>query len=243
VYPNHVAYSTLHLTEPLSAFLVLLAVSLILRSNTMLAIGASGLVIGLAALVRPMLILLPLALAIWYWRVVPNRAGAILRTVLGGLVTVVAVSPWVIRNHEVTGRWTTLSTSGGHVFWMGNNPLAFGGYRHERAISEMLRVGEQIDYDQGYRLGFEASAEAPVQAAVRVVRKLTYLAALETDGVLWNLKGLDRATPLWLQLVLLGITNACYVAVVVLAILACCGVPHEILRQLCSSFLPATSSS
>jgi hypothetical protein len=60
VYPNHVAYSTLHLTEPLSAFLVLLAVLLILRSNTMLAVGASGVVIGLAALVRPMLIILPI---------------------------------------------------------------------------------------------------------------------------------------------------------------------------------------
>jgi 4-amino-4-deoxy-L-arabinose transferase-like glycosyltransferase len=218
-YPNHVVYSTLHLTEPLSTFLLLLAVFLSLRPNSLLAVGATGVVIGLASLVRPLFILLPGALAIWYWRIVPGRAGALLRTAMVGLFTVLAVSPWVIRNHAVTGRWLTLSTNGGRVFWMGNYPGAFGGYKHDREINNKLRVGDSLNYDEGYRLGMDAILDAPVEAGVRIVRKLTYLVALETDGVLWNLKGLERTTPLWSRLLLLGLANACYLAVVPFAIL------------------------
>lgn len=219
VYPNHVAYSTLHLTEPLSVFLLLLAVLLLLRPNNLVAVAACGLVIGLTSLVRPMLILLPIALAFWYWRFVPSRVGALYRTALLGAFTAMTVSPWVIRNHELTGRWTTLSTSGGYAFWVGNHPGAFGGYKHDRAVTMMLRDGDRRDYEKGYQLGVDAILDAPIQAGVRAMAKLTHLFALETDGVLWNLKGLDRTTPLLLRLVLLGITNACYVIVALVAIL------------------------
>ena len=218
-YPNHIAYSTLQLSEPLSVFLLLAAVLLIIRTDRLSVIAAAGLLLGLVALVRPMLILLPLALGFWFWRIVPGGAVAVVRTAVLGVFTLIAVSPWVIRNHSVNGRWTTLSTSGGDAFWVGNHPAAFGGYKHHPSVREMLQVGDRRDYDKGYRLGLDAIRDAPLQAGVRAMKKLTHFVALETDGVLWNLKGLDQTAPRWLQLVLLGIVNAGYVAVAVLSIL------------------------
>jgi hypothetical protein len=91
-----------------------------------------------------------------------------------------------------TGNWTVLSTNGGHVFWMGNHPGAFGGYAYKQEIDELLREGNSYDYSRGYRLGLAAIAAAPLQAGFRAMQKLTYFFALETDGVPWNLKGLRQ---------------------------------------------------
>jgi 4-amino-4-deoxy-L-arabinose transferase-like glycosyltransferase len=219
IYPNHVFYSTLHLTEPLSTFLLILAVLFLLRPSSLFSVAAAGVLLGLAALVRPVFILLPAVLAFWYWRVYPTRRGAMVRTGITGILALAAVSPWLIRNHSVTGRWTTVSTTGGHNFWVGNYRGAFGGYKHDRAINDSLLVGGQRDYDRGYRLGLEAIKQAPLRAAARVLSKLTYFVALETDGALWNLKGLPEKPPTWLTILLLAAANLSYVAVVSLATL------------------------
>lgn len=219
IYPNHVFYSTLHLTEPLSTFLLILAVLFLIRSSSLLSVAVAGLLLGLAALARPVLILLPAVLALWYWRVYPTLRGALVRTVITAVAALAAVSPWVIRNHSLTGQWTTLSTTGGHNFWVGNYRGAFGGYKHDPAINEQLLVDGQRDYERGYRLGLEAIKDAPLQAGARFLWKPTYFVALETDGALWNLKGFDEAPPMWLRLLLLALANVSYVVVVTLAIL------------------------
>jgi len=236
VYPNHVFYATLYLTEPLFTLFLAVAVALTLQGCTrgMAATAAGGLVLGLAALVRPVVLLLPLALPLWYRRLGLRWRGVLARTLVMGLCTLLAVSPWLIRNHALTGNWTTIATNAGYVFWSGNNPDALRGGADSEEINKQLQVDSEVNFARGFRLGVRAIAAAPLRAGARIVQKLSYFFGLETDGALWNLKGLPTPPPLAVTLLLLGVANAAYVFMLAFAVLGLLGTPR---RQPLSSLL------
>lgn len=81
----------------------------------------SGLLTGLAILVRPAMVFFVPFAALW---MVARRAyGA---AAVFALVAVLVVAPWTIRNHRVYGRWIAVASEGGVTFWTGNHPLAKG---------------------------------------------------------------------------------------------------------------------
>ena len=240
LYPTHVFYATLFLTEPLFALLFLGLVALLVQGavkGTARSAG-SGVAIGLAALVRPVILLLPMALPVWYWSQGSRRGTSLARALLVLLCALTVVSPWLMRNHAFTGRWTTISTSGGHNFWMGNYPGAFGGIAYRGSIMEHLRDGSEVDYSRGYRLGLAAISASPGHAAVRVLQKISYFFALETDGVIWNLKGLAQPPPIAVTLVLLAAANVAYLFVLSFSVLGLLCTPLK--NPLASLFLVAT---
>jgi len=149
----------------------------------------------------------------------------------------IAVSPWLVRNHGVTGRWI-ISTEGGQNFWMGNYPGAFGGYAYRQEINERLWDGSGYDFSRGYRLGLAAITASPLRAGIRVLQKMSYFFALETDGVLWNLKGLAQPPPMGVTLMLLGAANAAYLFVLSFAVLGLMSTPSK--NPLASLFLVVT---
>jgi len=224
VYPTHVFYSTLYLTEPLFTFLLVAAVALLHRRGppTSVRFMAAGLMLGLAALVRPVVLLFPLTLPVWFRFQGWSTTQILHRTAMVGICTLVAASPWAMRNHAFTQSWFAISTNGGRNFWMGNYPGAFGGYAYPREIARQLHSGPGSDYldsSAGYRLGLAAIEASPTRAAVRALQKVSYFFALETDGVLWNVKGLQRPPPLAVTLALLSVANATYLFVMGFAVL------------------------
>jgi len=239
VYPTQVFYSTLYLTEPLFALLFVASVALLLKSTERgtAPIAGGGFAIGLAALVRPVILLLPLALPVWYWRIGLRRNTTLVRTLLVLSCMLIAVSPWLVRNHGVTGRWI-ISTEGGQNFWMGNYPGAFGGYAYRQEINERLWDGSGYDFSRGYLLGLAAITASPLRAGIRVLQKMSYFFALETDGVLWNLKGLAQPPPMGVTLMLLGAANAAYLFVLSFAVLGLMSTPSK--NPLASLFLVVT---
>ncbi|HEX3175551.1 MAG TPA: glycosyltransferase family 39 protein [Methylomirabilota bacterium] len=214
IYPNHVFYTSLHLTEPLFTLLLLAAAWCLLRSGprTRPFLLAAGLLFGVATLIRPAIALFPLALPIWFrQRATPARAALGHAGIVIGTMVLV-VMPWVVRNHRVSGHWE-LASSGGHNFWIGNNPKALGGYVHDRATNAALSSGGTREFSRGYRLGLQTIANDPARAALRCLQKVSYFVALETDGLLWNVKGLERPWPMWVLASALSVANAAYVVV------------------------------
>jgi 4-amino-4-deoxy-L-arabinose transferase-like glycosyltransferase len=236
VYPTHVFYSTLYLTEPLFTLLVVIAMLLTWRS---LASGAAvmiaaGAVLGLAAYVRPMILLFSVVLPLWYWREKWLFRRAIAGAALAAGGTLIVVSPWLVRNHGLTGSWTQIATEGSYNLWVGNYPGALGGYAHRRDIHDPVQNGGIYDYSRDYRLARSAIAASPGRALLRGVQKASYFFALETDGVLWNFKGLARSPPWVVGMMLLGLANAAYIWVVGFAVLGLLGTSrsHPLARLL-----------
>ena len=222
LYPTHVMFSTLSLTEPLFTILLLGAISCLLlqRQSGPIRAVLAGLLLGIAVLVRPLMVLLPLLLPLGLLEKGEDRRQALLVSLLVLVTTLAIVSPWLWRNHQLTGRWTSLTTSGGFNFWVGNNPDARGGYVPREDVEAALGVGDGFDWHGGYSMGLDAIRSDPVAAFQRLPLKVSHLVALETDGVLWNLKGCDPAPPLRVTLLLLFLANAAYLIVLGTASLA-----------------------
>lgn len=212
LYPTHVMYSTLRLTEPLFALLLLGAIGCLAlpRQPGVIETVLAGLLLGLAVLTRPLIVLLPFLLPFGLAAKRMGRGRAVATAFLILLTTLLTISPWLVRNHQLTGRWTTLTTSGGFNFWAGNNSEARGGYVRRGEIEASLGVGDDFDWHRGYGLGLNALREDPLGALKRLPLKVSHFVALETDGVLWNLKGFAQSPGLSAVLILLFLANVAY---------------------------------
>lgn len=110
--------------------LLILALDRAARRPT-LAVGLGvGLLFGLAALLDPVVLAaVPFALVWLAWR---SEGAAAARTrvpiaALAGLL--VALSPWMVRNHGVFGRLVPVKSNFGNELFVGNNPFSVGDHR------------------------------------------------------------------------------------------------------------------
>lgn len=94
------------LATPLSLLLLLVLLERAPSPGRAVAVGA---LFGLILLVRPSGLYLVPAIAVAFALAVGLRRGLVL-TGVALLVAVLVVSPWLIRNHSLTGSWTYLST-------------------------------------------------------------------------------------------------------------------------------------
>lgn len=88
-----------------------------------------GALVGVGALMRPNVLLLPVALVCW-WRwgtCLPTRK-AVARAALCLTVAMVTILPWSIRNLSVHKVFVPVSTNGGVNLWIGNNEYATGDW-------------------------------------------------------------------------------------------------------------------
>jgi 4-amino-4-deoxy-L-arabinose transferase-like glycosyltransferase len=87
----------------------------------------AGLLLGVATLVRANTIGLFPGLALGLVLALRRaRRGVLAPALVFGLGLGLAIAPWMIRDHQVMGRWFFISTGGGRQFWLGNNPAANG---------------------------------------------------------------------------------------------------------------------
>ena len=222
IYPNHVFYSALALTEPFAALLTLVTVALILRierGGVGLAV-VTGILMAVLILTRPVLTLFPLVACGWLLsrREVARRAVRL--SVVMGLVAAAGISPWIVRNHREFGTWTELSANGEYTFHEGNISGALGSFHRSAPALEQLLPKTAYHGGLGYRMGWANIVRDPVGMVQRMPQKLSYFVALETDGALWTIKGLPLQPSLASILILLLASNIAYVCVVAGALLA-----------------------
>jgi 4-amino-4-deoxy-L-arabinose transferase-like glycosyltransferase len=134
INPFLIYFSGLILSETLFVALLMWGMLLIIRAREPWRIGwiAGGLLLGVAALVRPSAIALPVLIAIL--AAVANHApGRVYRSRwpapvgLGMLlITLLVLFPWALRNRIMLGEWIWTSTNAGVTKYDGFNPDADG---------------------------------------------------------------------------------------------------------------------
>lgn len=193
IWPTLVMYPTILASELPFLFLTLLALdawsspALGLIPRALLA----GLVLGLAALVRPQALLLPLVYAGGMPLTTREKSVDQLRCiVLAGVVMALVIAPWTWRNYKLYGEPVLISTNGGVTLWIGNSPGSDG--RFKRFPKEYSQLPEN---ERARVLGQEAKdyiLQDPAAFGVRAIRKLLYLYANESVGVGWNSLGIRQ---------------------------------------------------
>jgi 4-amino-4-deoxy-L-arabinose transferase-like glycosyltransferase len=150
-----------------------------------------GALYGIGALANPtMLAFLPFC-GLWIWRQryrrgLPSLAGVM----LSSLVFFVAISPWVIRNYEVFGRFVFLRDDFGLQFRLGNWKGADGMLMaylqpnlNKLELDRFQRMGELAYSDACKKEAFDWVRENPARFAVISLKRFFYY---------WN--GVPRAT-------------------------------------------------
>src|SRR5690606_5669269 len=111
LHPGLIAYSAVVMTEPLAALLALAAGLVALRSREhRFSPVLAGILIGLGGLVRLSSLLFLPALLLVYGR--PHKR-AWLKTSFAGLVALLTILPWTVRNCQVMDGCALVSTNGG----------------------------------------------------------------------------------------------------------------------------------
>ncbi len=145
----------------------------------------AGALFGLAALVRPNTVVLLPGLALGLLPVLRReRRPWAVPALVAALALVAVVTPWVVRNHAVHGRWFFIATGGGRQFWVGNNFRATGETRaptqwNAAERDSLHRLPDEIERERWhYREGMRFVRAEPGRAAWLYLVRLGNLFAL-----------------------------------------------------------------
>lgn len=240
VMPDHVLWSTVLNSEIPAILCTLLAVTLwippipakqtgrsapetrpklpIRRTSTLQlapswALLASGALLGLASLTRPVMLPVPALYFFYAWLTTRTREGGqpgrpfwrpvAWRPVVAGtfvltLGMVLVVGPWTVRNYAALGALVPVSTNGGVNLWQGNNPNATGGFywSDDPAVNPLLRVSDEVEQDRlGRRLALQWIREHPWDFLRLGFIKWGWLLTDVRTAVLFTLQQASRPIP------------------------------------------------
>jgi len=128
--PGMIVYSGIVASEPLYTVLILGAIQVSLWAQSYVRWGIAGFWIGVATLVRPQAILTIFALALMPRPDADYRKPKLpiaLAICMG--ITLLTITPWIIRTARTHGHFVFISTNGGDNLWIGHNPKATGLYQ------------------------------------------------------------------------------------------------------------------
>jgi 4-amino-4-deoxy-L-arabinose transferase-like glycosyltransferase len=192
LWPTLILYTTIIASEVLFAVAVNLGLLAWGGANTPSNKRgfASGILFGIAALIRPigaLVVAVIAALDALRTRSIMTR---IVPAMLAVIAMTIAVAPWSARNTQLHDEFVLISTNGGPVLWMGNHPDGDGGYKPlpewTKRLSEVERarvLGQQAR---------EFMLEDPLRTTILFFRKLVGTHATETIAVHWNSGGIKE---------------------------------------------------
>ena len=204
----------------LGALLALLAYLLVVRRRLSWWRSALiGVLLGAGIYVRPVLLLFPLMIAIWFWFQSGKFWSSVMHVGIVIVVTVLILMPWTLRNYRVFGDFVPVYTNGGRNLFIGNNPEASGGfdsrplrtYAPEEALDEVSR-------DRYFRnLAINYILEHPARFAFNAAKKVLHLYMRDDQGVSFATKvNYQTLPPVGLGLAIL-VSDGYYYLVLLLA--------------------------
>ncbi|MBN2885133.1 MAG: DUF2029 domain-containing protein [Chromatiaceae bacterium] len=199
LWPTHIALSGLPEKEyPLILLVSLLCLLWLEQPARLARAWLAGLLLGLAALMQPSLLVLPLALLLGdLIEARPARQlGARLALLLLGMALV--VGPWTLRNWLVLDAFVLISTNGGDNLYRANNPLATGGFMRRGEV-DLSGLDELEANRRGAELALAWISEHPGDFLALALEKQMRFLGDDGTGVYASLRrgGLEVPEPVY----------------------------------------------
>jgi 4-amino-4-deoxy-L-arabinose transferase-like glycosyltransferase len=195
-YPNHIAYCSLLAAEILALFLSMSAIALFIAGKPRLWKAVlSGMIFGLACLVRAEVAFLPAVLfgaaLVGKIREKSFRRHLLFLAVVCSSLAL-TILPWEIRNYKTFSHVVFITTHGGINLFIGNNPHATGTYFSDGEAAPMLGSPEaEYERDAEARtLALRYIKEHPLRTIKLWPKKLYYMYLRDIDGVGWTERGM-----------------------------------------------------
>ncbi len=178
LYPMLLMFPLGLVTENLFFPLLLLGVLFCIKGlekgkNSWLAF--SGIIFGLAALTRSVILLAVLVVAVWLFWYAKRKIGSLVFL----LAMLVTIAPWVIRNSLLYGKLTGIETSMGYNLYLGYHPKSDGTF--QAGISfDLLSILDDSDRDTAGMQAFKQFIkDDPWRVPYLALRKLGFFFGLE----------------------------------------------------------------
>jgi 4-amino-4-deoxy-L-arabinose transferase-like glycosyltransferase len=218
-FPSQLLFVNLLATEPLFTVIFLFSIDLILYAIDglkfkwhLLFIG--GLLLGLAALTRPLVLVYPLILIIFLY--LKNRN--IRETIRSSLIIIfgfiIVVTPYMMRNYYLKGSFT-ISTNSGINFLIGNQPGSGMGWN--QPVTDEFAIGDptqEVYVDSvGWFRGWQYIKSNPTAFFKRGLLKVMYFYAVDMEGLGYELVEAADEDRLDIYLLLAFITESYYIMI------------------------------
>ncbi|HTP02869.1 MAG TPA: hypothetical protein VMJ64_15950 [Anaerolineales bacterium] len=185
LYPVLVLFPLALATENLFFLLLLASLSVLLAlaraRSTRARIGLSllaGILLGLTALTRSVIIPFAALAALWVWFMLRLRLAALVLAI----AFLFTVLPWIIRNSLMEGRLTGIETSMGYNLYVGYHPESTGTFIYGPSLDLLSIMDDKVRDQYGTQRALSFIRQDPARFPYLVLRRLGYFFDLELRG-------------------------------------------------------------
>jgi hypothetical protein len=181
LYPILIIFPLAIVTENLFFVLVLGSAVGILwaeRKRKWWSFALAGILFGLAALTRSIILVSAGLAVLWVWFALHERRGALVM----GAALALTIAPWVIRNQVLFQR-PIVELSMGYNLYMGYHPQSTGDFQFGISLDLMNTLDDGMRDREGTALAGQFIANDPGRVPYLTLRKLGYFWSLERRGL------------------------------------------------------------
>jgi len=190
--PLSITYTSMHASEMLFSAILILAIYLFFTKNNPYIIG---LLIGYLTLIRPIGMFVPIIFIVYLFfkneLTFKNKIKYFLKF---GLIVVLVITPWLIRNYNAFGKFV-YSTNGGYVFYINNNDYATGSWSdpYKYPNSPIIKYKTENGFDEigideeGKKLALQWIKKNPSKFLKLGFLRILNSYWLKTDDIMWSM--------------------------------------------------------
>jgi 4-amino-4-deoxy-L-arabinose transferase-like glycosyltransferase len=193
-FPSLIFVNSLISSEVLHMFVISMIFLLLQKNGSdRYSLIVIGLLIGLSALIRPITLLLPVVLFVYFLLGSKSLFVPIKKISIISLSILILLAPQIYRNYDLLGSFVPVSTNAGFNLYAGNNPIADGvSVSSYPALDLNSAVGE-VEANNIYKSNaVYYIVKNPQDFLLTYVSKIVSLMSNDHNAAFWSLLELER---------------------------------------------------